>query len=111
MASVRTYKRLARTNLLKDLKDMESLHEKMKGCYFWDPPSSAPQRRKMEEERSKLLEFVFEGKHYLLDQETICSCKNVYYSLAVYVDGRKKDVRTLRKLIASAPPSRQGCRG
>ena len=99
---IRTYKRLARTNLLEDIKTMVETHETMKGCYFWRPPSSARQRRQMELERSKRLEFVFEDRHYLFEQETSCSCKNVYYSLSVHVDGKKKNIRTLDNLVRRA---------
>jgi hypothetical protein len=75
-------------------------HEHYKGSYFWKTPSTANQRRGMEN--------AFSGKDFSLETKdgTIevtfdfsVSCKNVYYSMNVYLNEEKKDIRILRKLL------------
>ena len=81
------------------LNTILELHEKMRNCYFWSPRGNAASRRREEEQKSNYLEFMLGEDYYEIDQTTRCSCKNYYYKLDVQVNGVKKDVRALKKLI------------
>ena len=72
-------------------------HEKYKKSYFWSPPCTASQRRKMEFVRYNTIEFA--GDIYELRQSISCSCKNVYYESNIEVNGEKKDIRAIKKLL------------
>ena len=74
-------------------------HERFSGSYFWTPPANASGRRRMELDNSETLRFRFGGEEYSVEQSVDCSCKNIYYRLLVTVDGKKKDVRAIRKLV------------
>ena len=75
------------------------LHMAMKYSYFWKPPARAAERRSFERMRCDLFTFKHAGMKYVVDQTTRCTCQNVHYKLLVLVDGKKKDVRILKKLI------------
>ena len=94
-------KRMQGTKLQRELMAIIEQHDDMKGCYFWKPPSSASMRRRYERERSASMAFLFRGALYEIDQECSCSCRNIYYSLSVHVDGRKKDIRSLKRLAVA----------
>jgi len=77
-----------------------ALHEKYKKSYFWNSPSNASGRRSMEDN--------FGGKDFILNTKDgkvevyfdfNVTCSNVYYSMTVLLNGVKKDVRILKKLI------------
>jgi len=44
-------------------------------------------------------EFKFNNDNYEIMQECNSSAKNVYYSLSVYVNNVKKDIRALKKIV------------
>ena len=96
---VRNYKRIKGSNLGKRLIEILSTHQSMKGAYFYRPPSTARGRRTYEERNSATEEFKFHGKHYQIEQDTSCSCKNVRYSRSVVVDGVRRDVRAIKSLL------------
>ena len=86
---------------MKDFKAVQQFirqHERFTGSYFWSPPNSASARRRMEFETSFC--FILAGVTYIFEQSVECSCKNVYYSSKITVDGKKKDIRVARKLVA-----------
>ena len=86
---------------MKDFKAVEEFirqHERFTGSYFWNPPSSASARRRMEFETS--FSFILAGITYTFEQSVECSCKNVYYSSNIIVDGKKKNIRAAKKLIS-----------
>ena len=72
-------------------------HDRYKSSYFWNPPSQSSARRRMEFDHSLI--FIYKGKLYDFEQSVGCSCKNVYYSAGIYVNGKKKDIRIIRKLL------------
>jgi len=72
-------------------------HNKYKNSYFWNPPGNASSRRYMEFEHT--LEFSLNGDVYEVIQQLDCSCRNVYYSLRIYLNDTKKDIRLLKKLV------------
>ncbi len=73
-------------------------HERFAGCYFWNPPSTASARRRMEFKTR--FSFVLNGVTYTFDQSVDCSCKNVYYASSITVNGANKDIRAAKKLVA-----------
>lgn len=72
-----------------------NLSEKFKNSYFWNSPSSASQRRSMEQKNS----FEYEGDGITLSFSISCSCKNVYVSKSITIDGISKTVASLKKYI------------
>ena len=72
-------------------------HEKFSGCYFWNSPATASSRRQMEFKREHT--FKFRGDIISFSQEVSCSCKNVYYSSHIEVNGEKKNIRALKKIL------------
>ena len=100
MTKLKEYKCISRTKSLKsDLKRIIKIHDEMRFSYFWSPPCSANQRRSYESKNSNSVQFLLNGIEYKIDQITDCSCSNIYYSLAIFVDGKKKDVRAIKKLL------------
>tara|TARA_R100000664_G_C2659780_1_gene76516 strand:- start:248 stop:547 length:300 start_codon:yes stop_codon:yes gene_type:complete len=98
--NARTYKRIKGTKLMDLLKEMDATHTKFRGCYFWRSPSRAAERRKLEQEHTRSVQFFFGGAHYVFEAEVTASCKNVYYSFSAHVDGKKKNITALRRLLA-----------
>ena len=72
-------------------------HDKWSGCYFWKPPSTASQRRQAEFDEG--FEFILNGVHYDIEQWLVCSCNNFYYEFSCHVNGKKKNIRALKKLV------------
>jgi hypothetical protein len=85
-------------NALKLAEGMR-LHEKMKNCFFWDPPLAASQRRDYEVRNSKEIEIP--GYKLEWKISTQCSCRNIYFASEIMVDGCKKDIRAIKKIIKS----------
>ena len=79
------------------LSVMINNHDKYKKSYFWSPPGTASSRRSMEFKDNLI--FNLGGKKYEIEQELYCSCKNVYWSNRIYIDGRKKTIIALKKLL------------
>ncbi len=73
-------------------------HDKYKKSYFWNPPANASGRRSME--FSENLEFIINGETYIINQDLECSCSNVYWSNNITVNGSKKNITCLKKLIS-----------
>lgn len=76
---------------LNKIDDIISLHEKMGGAYFYNPPSNAGARRYYEEKNSLYTKIIFENETYEINQETSCSCKHVYYNC-------NYDIRVIKSL-------------
>ena len=81
----------------KILNNMLNTHEIYKNSYFWNPPGNAAGRRN--KEFTDYVSFIFNNKQYEWEQELSCSCKNVYWTNYISVDGKKKDIRTIKKLL------------
>ena len=97
---IKKFKNIKRSKpTMRMLEEIISTHERMQGCYFWTPPSSASQRRQYENRYSNQIRFELNGVDYDIVQATDCSCANIYYTLKIHVDGAKKDVRALRRLV------------
>jgi len=84
------------------IKSAIETHERYKKSYFWRPGGSASNRHR-NEARFEASNPDFQVLTPMGTVEVIFhyreSCSNVYYSMDVYLDNAKKDVRLLRKLI------------
>jgi hypothetical protein len=78
------------------------LHDKYKKSYFWSPSGNAGGRRSSESR------FAANNPSYQIQKGTDIieiapsyseSCNNCYYSLEIWVNGAKKNIRTLKKII------------
>ena len=85
------------STVYKWIKEVIYLHEKYSKSFYWKPPTTASQRRQQEFENS--FSFNLNGVIYEIDQSLELSCKNFYYTLTVYVDDTKRNIRSLKKLI------------
>lgn len=73
-------------------------HEANKGSFFWTPPSSASQRRALEFTITEVVR-VDDGIELELYQELRCSCANVYWTSSVSVNGKKSNIRSVKKAL------------
>lgn len=77
-------------------------HEKYKNSYFWNPGSSSNWRRSNESKfRQNHPEFVLKKGEQLIEvlPEYSESCNHVYYSMSIYVNDKKKDIRAIKSLL------------
>lgn len=63
-----------------------TLHETMRGAYFYSPHQNAGGRRYYEEKYSMNSIIILDKITYYVEQSTNCSCKNVYYKLNITAD-------------------------
>jgi hypothetical protein len=78
------------------------LHDKYKKSYFWSPSGNANGRRNSESrfEKNNPSYQIQKGEDVVEVSASYSeSCKNCYYSLNIYVNGVKKNIRTLKKII------------
>ena len=83
-----------RRSLLVDILDT---HEKYSKSYFWSPRGNASQRRREEFETE--LSFLWKGQKVEISQDLSISCKNFYYTLNIFVDDCKKDIRIIKEIL------------
>lgn len=72
-----------------------SLSEKLKGSYFFKPPSNAGSRRSYEKSNS----FAYKDDMFDLSISVQCSAKNVYVYKSIYINGVKKTAAALKKFV------------
>lgn len=89
---------------LKQINEFIDLWTKMSKCYFWSPPGSASARRSYENKHSLNLDITIENKNYVGSISTSCSCKIIYCIKTLYVDGIKKNILSLKKLVTNYEP-------
>lgn len=93
------------TNIIKNsekknaLQTAINLNAKMKNCYWWSPPRFASARRSYEKYNSFSAQFSLKGKKYEIKMETSCSCKNIYFSQSILVNGENKNITALKKAL------------
>jgi len=86
--------------LVEQLKERLALHKKMKGVYFFTPPTIAGERRRYEKAHSReLLDFSVDDLRVMWEQIVECSCKNVYYKSIIMMNGVNKDIRAIKKCL------------
>ena len=98
--TMKKYKTLKRSKVLPLIQEFVQRHAKFKNSFFWTPPCNASGRRKMEEDNSLIFSFMLGGISYSFEQGISCSCKNVYYSSSISVNGQSKDIRVAKKLLS-----------
>ena len=81
----------------KDLNMFLQNYDKYKNCFFWRSTGNASCRRK--QEFNDAIEFTIANKEYYVRQYLEISCKNFYFKTIVMVDGQKKDVRVIKRLL------------
>ena len=76
-----------------------ALNEKFKTAYFWNPPSSASERRRYEDKNAAKVEFDFKNHHYIFDFSVDCSCRNIYVRRNYLKDGKRTTITSLKNII------------
>lgn len=87
--------------LKQRIQSVLDTHGKYKNAYFWSSAGNASQRRRNEEKFAESNpDFNIETKNGLVEVSFSYSesCKNIYYSLDIRLDGEKKDIRLLKKI-------------
>ena len=77
-------------------------HDKYKGTYFWTPAFNANGRRANETRfENNKPEAIFHTSFGVVEAifEYSESCRNVYYSACFSLDGIKKDIRIIKKIL------------
>lgn len=85
-------------NIYTTVERIIALHEKYQKSYFWSASGTNAAGRRRNEFSDKY-EFVFGGRAYKIEQTLQISCRNYYYRLSVVVDGKRSDVRALKKIL------------
>ena len=79
-----------------------TMHEKYRHAYFWTSFGNAASRRNQEKKFADSYPIFFfrnNGKLIEVKPYFSLSCRNVYYKLEIRVNGEKKDIRALKKII------------
>ena len=78
-----------------------STHEKYRKSFFYTSNSSASGRRSNEEKfaaANKDVCFITENSKIEVSMSYSESCRNVYYSISIIVDGKSKNITAIKKL-------------
>ena len=94
---IKTMSNKTGTKIKKDLSMFLENYDKYKSCFFWDSTGNASYRRK--QEFNNAVEFTLADKEYYIRQCLEISCKNFYFKTIVMVDGQKKDIRVIKRLL------------
>ena len=97
MRNLKTLNNKTGTKIKAKLSDILATHEKYKKCYFWAPNTNAAGRRQQEFDEN--FSFMVANKLYEINQSLDISCKNFYYRLDIRIDGNKKNVTCIKKLV------------
>ena len=97
MRNLKTLNNKTGTKIKAKLSDVLATHEKYKKCYFWKPNTHAAGRRQQEFDEN--FSFMVANKLYEINQSLDISCKNFYYRLDIRIDGNKKNVTCIKKLL------------
>lgn len=77
-------------------------HDEYKSAYFWTPGANAGARRNNEiraEVRHPEFAIVTANSIIKVRPSYQESAKHCYYDMGVYVDGERKDIRALKRLL------------
>ena len=86
----------------REISRIINTHEKYTKAYFWKPNQSADSRRRAERlfEKSNPDVAFINGDNkievYMTYEE---SCKNCYYNCSIYLNGSKKSISLIKKLL------------
>jgi len=81
-------------NTRAKVKKVIDTHKEFKNSYFWSGNNKSDRLN-----WKNNFKFKFNKDSYEIIQECNSSAKNVYYSLSVYVNNVKKDIRCLKKIV------------
>lgn len=84
-----------------ELEKFVELNEYVKNAYFWSSNGNAANRRRREQQLTKKLQFTVNGENVNASIETRMSCRNTYVTKKVTVNGQKKDIRYIKKVLNS----------
>ena len=83
------------------LEEVIETHEKYKKSYFWSSGQNAGQRRRNEERfpSSNIVINLVNGDEIEIYQSYSESCNHCYYKGKIHLNGCKKDIRLVKKLL------------
>ena len=87
----------------KELERIIATHEKYHKSFFFKSDSSASGRRRNEKAFIKRNpDVAFQTKKGLLEVQMRYSesCKNVYYSISITIDGKSRNITAIKSLLA-----------
>lgn len=84
------------------IQEAVNMVAQMSNSYFWVPPTLAADRRAMEKKYSLFYIGEYQGQELKIDFSTNVSCHNIYFYKNIYLDGVRKDVRLLKKILKEA---------
>lgn len=86
-------KKIRVKSTLAKVQEAIQKHEEFRNSYFWQGNNKSNRLN-----WNNNFTFKFDGKKYEINQSCYSSRKNVYYSMAIYVNGIKKDIRALKAI-------------
>lgn len=84
-----------------ELERIISTHEKYRNSYFFSSDATADGRRRKERrfaENNPDVTFIKGDKKIEVSMRYKESCRNVYYTLCVMVNGEKKNISVIKKI-------------
>lgn len=87
-------KKLRVKSTRKKVKDVIKKHNEFKNSYFWHGNNKSSRLN-----WKNNFKFKFNHDEYEVLQSCYSSAKNVYYSCEIFKNGKKKDIRCLKKII------------
>ena len=81
------------------LEGVIETHGRYRNSYLWKAAGNARQRR--QQEFVNHIEFDLNGVIYSIEQEVYTTCRNVCYSLGVWMDGERKTVTAIKHLVGA----------
>ena len=87
-------KKVKVTSTKAKIVNIINTHDNLKNAYFMKADKRNNNLNFYNE-----LKFKFNNDNYEVHQSCVCSCKNVYYNCAIYVNDVKKDIRVLKAIV------------
>lgn len=81
------------------LADFINQWNKFSNCYFWMPPPSASGRRSYEKYHSRTIDLTIGDNHIEGEIAVSCSCKNVYCTRTLKINGEQLRITALHRII------------
>ena len=84
-----------------ELQEFINLNDKLKNAYFWGNNGNAKNREYREQQLTKILQFTVDGIGVEAEIRTTMSRNNTYVRRYITVNGQKKDIRYIKKIVNS----------
>jgi hypothetical protein len=94
MTKTKSTQKIKTASTLEAVLEIIDQHDRFKNSYFW----SGNNKSKSLNWETKF-NFKFMGNKFEINQSCSSSSKNVYYRLLVYVNGVRKDIRSLKAIV------------